>query len=111
MQRQAYRMQRVTASLFAALVALASPAFAEDSSYVCKLSDEPMTLIFSDTAVVSKNDKGEYGKPTEVEFSYSPVGKRRVWSTTDGGKRFVLVEDQFFVMSPSGELLGKIVCE
>lgn len=104
-------MQRFTSGLLAVLGFLASPAFAEDSSYVCKLIGEPITLILSETTVTSKNDKGEYGKPTDVTFSYSPVGKHRVWTTTDGATRFVLIEGQIFVMTPSGELLGKIVCE
>ena len=104
-------MQRFTFSLLVVLAVIASPAYAEDSSYVCQLIDEPLTLIFSATTVISKNDKGEQGKPTDVEFGYSPVGNHRVWTTTDGTRRFVLVEDQIFVMTPSGKLLGKIVCE
>ena len=104
-------MRRFTAGLLTIGAFLTYPAWAEDSNYACKLIDEPITLVFTSDSVISQNDKGEQGKPTEVEFSYSTVGKHRVWSTRDGATRFVLVDGQIFVMTPSGELLGKIVCE
>ncbi len=111
MRGQAHPVRSFTAGLLAAGAFLAYPAWAEDSTYTCKLIDEPITLIFSADSVISRNDKGEQGKPTEVEFSYSPVGEHRVWSTKDGATRFVLVEGQFFEMTPSGEPLGQLKCE
>jgi hypothetical protein len=89
----------------------AFPGLAAESSFLCKKIDEPVTLIFSATSVISKDTEGNYSEPTDVSFGYSPDGKHRVWTTSDRAARFVLMKGQIFIMTTTGQVLGKIICE
>ncbi|MEH6519279.1 MAG: hypothetical protein V7742_21585 [Halioglobus sp.] len=88
----------------------ASTCLAEESAFLCKKIDEPVTFVFSATSVMSKDAEGNYGEPTDVTFGYSPDGKHRVWTTSDELIRFVLMNGQIFVMANSGKVVGKIIC-
>jgi hypothetical protein len=106
-----YPMAKILKLMLYSSLSLGSAAIADDSTFLCDRIDEEIALLFSATSVVSKSSDGSFGTPVDVTFGYMGNGEAPVWTTKDGSTRFILMQNQIFVMDAAGSVAGKIVCK